>query len=114
MRTLMAASAAAALVVSGAAFAASTDAAPAAQAPQQQGQVATPHKVAMHRRDRDAVGDRETAALNSLEASGYFSVKDIQPDGKNITVDAKKSGADFVHLTVLPDGTIQTGATPAT
>lgn len=113
MRTLMAASAALALAVSSAAFAASTDATtPAPQAPQpQQDQAAKPHKVAMH---RDPVGDRETAALNSLEASGYFSVKDIQPDGKNITVDAQKPGADFVHLTVLPDGTIQTGATPAT
>lgn len=65
-------------------------------------------------RERDIVGDRETAALNSLEASGYYSVKDIHPDSRDIVADAKKPGADFTHLTVLPDGTIRPAGNPAT
>jgi hypothetical protein len=61
----------------------------------------------MRAHDRDVIGNRETAALNSLEASGYFSVKDMRPDGKAIVVDAKKPGAGFVRLTVLPDRAIR-------
>jgi hypothetical protein len=112
MRILMAASTAAALIVSTAAFAATSEPASPPAAPQQQ--AATPHKVVARHRDRDPIGDRETAALNSLEASGYYAVKDIHPDGKNIAADAQKPGADFVHLTVLPDGTIQPAGNPAT
>jgi len=118
MRSLMAAAVAAALFASGAALAATTNTAqtPEPGQPQltQQQKPATVHKAALHRRDRDPVGDRETAALNSLEAQGYYTIKDIRPDGKNIAADAKKPGADFMHLTVLPDGTIQTAANPAT
>ena len=113
MRILMAASTAAALVVSTAAFAATSEPASPPAAPQQQ-QAATPHKVVAHRRDRDPIGDRETAALNSLEASGYYAVKDIHPDGKNIAAEAQKPGADFVYLTVLPDGTVKPAGNPAT
>jgi hypothetical protein len=101
MRSLMAAATAAALFVSGAALAASADGVPASEPGQPQlaqptrppAQAAKPHKVAMRHRDRDAIGDRETAALNSLEASGYYTIKDVRPDGKNIAADAQKPGA---------------------
>jgi len=118
MRTLMAAAAAAALLVAGTALA-DTTATPEPGQPQlAQPQHAQQQKPAVHKavahRDRDPVGDRETAALNSLEASGYLKVKDLTPDGKNIAVDAQKPGAGFVHLTVMPDGSIHPAATPAT
>jgi len=130
IRTLMGATAALALLASSGAFAATTatptTTAPAAQTspvqpaqaqPESIGQpqlqakaapadAASPQKVAAHHKYRDVVGNRETVALNSLEASGYFSVKDMHPDGKNIAVEAKKPGADFVHLTVQPNGAI--------
>jgi hypothetical protein len=123
IRTVMGATAALALLVSSGAFAATT-ATPSTTAPAAQNSTAQPAqgqfssigqpqlkaKVAAHQKYRDVVGNRETAALNSLEASGYFSVKDMHPDGKNISVEAKKPGADFVRLTVQPDGTINPAA----
>lgn len=137
-RTLMGATAALALLASSGAFAATTTSAttPAPAAPQAQTQpvqtqqaqppsigqpqiqaktevptqAAKSQKVAMHHKYRDAVGNRETAALNNLEASGYFSVKDMHPDGKNIVVDAKKPGGDFTRLTVQPNGAINPAA----
>jgi hypothetical protein len=115
----MGATAALALLASSGAFAATTapttTTAPAAQTapvqpaqaqPTQPAPVGQPQKVAVHHKYRDVIGDRETVALNNLEASGYFWMKDIHPDGKNISVEAKKPGADFVHLTVQPNGTI--------
>ncbi|GGF09150.1 hypothetical protein GCM10011611_13340 [Aliidongia dinghuensis] len=113
MRILMAASAALALIASGAAFAAPSNSAAAPSAPQQ-AQPTAPHKVAMRHHGRDVIGDRETAALNSLEASGYYTFKDIRPDGKNIAADAQKPGAGFVHLMVTPDGAIKTASGSAT
>jgi len=138
IRTLMGATAALALLASSGAFAATTPPAttpaPAASPAQTQpvqtqqaqpqsigqpqiqaktdapAQVAKPQRVAMHHRYRDVVGNRETAALNDLEASGYFSVKDMHPDGKNISVEAKKSGSDFTRLTVQPNGAINPAA----
>ncbi len=99
IRTLMGATAAVALLAASGAFAATTQ-------PYSVGQPQLQQKAAVHHKDQDVIGDRETAALNTLEASGYFWVKDMHPDGKNISVDAKKPGADFVHLTVQPNGTI--------
>jgi len=102
IRTLMGATAALALLASSGAFAATTTPAttttPAAQTapvqpaqaqqaepapigqPQIQAKAAAPadsaktQKVAVHHKYRDVIGDRETVALNNLEASGYFSV----------------------------------------
>lgn len=114
IRTLMGATAALALLASSGAFAATPPTAAVQTSPAQPAQgpldsVGQPQlqtKVAVHHKDQDVVGDRETVALNDLEAAGYFWVKDMHPDGKNISVDAKKPGADFVHLTVQPNGTI--------
>jgi len=125
IRTLMGATAALALFASAGAFAATTapatTTAPAAQPAQAQPETvgqpqiqakapAKAQNVAAHHRYRDVIGNRETAALNSLEASCYFSVKDMHPDGKNIAVEAKKPGADFVRLTVQPNGAINPAA----
>lgn len=117
-RTLMKAAAAMSFALSGAAFAAApaTDAAPVGQSQIGQPQLARPavHKTAAKAGDRDVIGDRETAALNTLEAAGYYHVKDIGPDDRNIQVDAQKNGGDFVALTVAPNGKIAPAATPAT
>ena len=122
-RTLMMAAAAMSFALSGTAFAAApaTDAASAGQPQIGQPQIGQPqrapaavHKTAAKAGDRDVIGDRETAALNTLEAAGYYHVKNIRPDGRNVSVDAQKNGGDFVALTVAPTGKIAPVATPAT
>jgi hypothetical protein len=114
----MMAAAAMSFALSGAAFAAApaTDAAPVGQPQIGQPQIATAggHKTVAKAGDREVIGDRETAALNTLEAAGYYHVKDIRPDGRNISVDAQKNGGDFVALSVAPNGKIAPAATPAT
>ena len=53
--------------------------------------------------------DRETTALNSLEAAGYTQFKGMKPDGKNIAVDAAKNGR-FQQVEVTPAGVVTPAA----
>jgi hypothetical protein len=61
------------------------------------------HRTAMmHRYRRNASGDRETKALNLLEANGYAQIVQFHPDGRNFDATVKQAGKD-VQVTVDPD-----------
>jgi hypothetical protein len=114
LRTITGAVAAAALSLSSAAFAAMP--APPTQAPAKADSqhasaptathVGRAHAIALHR-DGGAREDRETSALNDLEAAGYVAWKDVHADGRNVAVNAEKAGGNFQRLIVTPAGKIE-------
>ncbi len=75
-------------------------------------QLMKPNPTAAKREARDAKADRETAALNDLEAAGYVSMKNVHSSGTNVMADAKKSTGDFQALMVTPAGQIEPAAKP--
>jgi len=66
------------------------------------------HRTAMARHyRRDTSGDRDTKALNLLEANGYAQIEQFRADGKHFDATVKQAGKD-VQVTVDPDtGQIQ-------
>ncbi|HWK47204.1 MAG TPA: hypothetical protein VNT30_20950 [Stellaceae bacterium] len=60
------------------------------------------HHVAMQREGSE---ERVTAALNALEAQGYTTWHDVQPEGQNVVAYATKDGKE-AHVEVTPSGQV--------
>jgi Ni/Co efflux regulator RcnB len=91
-----------------AAFVLASTAALAAPAPAAQTAKPAQHtdsKAKIHHARMVFNDDRETSALNHLEAAGYTQFKGMWRDGKNIAVDAAKNG-EFQHVEVTPAGVV--------
>jgi len=60
------------------------------------------HTAMAHRYYRDTEGDRETRALNILEANGYVDITSFRPEAKDYVATVKQHGKE-IQVRVDPD-----------